>query len=84
MTSVQAGGLLSSDFDVPCPTDVSVVSPRMGQHGWTFADIDSFPGADADPINGAEHVKDLYFKAEPNYEGRCGFTSYNIPLYAGC
>ncbi|KAI0760543.1 glutathione S-transferase [Fomes fomentarius] len=50
--------------------DVSVVSPRMGQHGWPFANIDSFPGADADPINGAEHVKDLYFKAEPNYEGR--------------
>ncbi len=60
--------------EMPCPTDVSVVAPRMGQHGWPFANIDSFPGADFDPINGAEHVKDLYFKAEPNYEGRCVFT----------
>ncbi|KAI0760534.1 glutathione S-transferase, partial [Fomes fomentarius] len=42
----------------------------IGKHGWPFANIDSSPGADADPINGAEHVKDLYFKAEPNYEGR--------------
>ncbi|KAI0754225.1 glutathione S-transferase [Daedaleopsis nitida] len=49
---------------------VSVVSPRMGQHGWPFASADSFPDADADPINGAEHVKDLYMKVQPDYEGR--------------
>ena len=43
----------------------------MGQDGWPFADVDEFPGADADPLNGAKHVKDLYYKADPNYNGRC-------------
>ncbi|KAJ3539615.1 hypothetical protein NM688_g6341 [Phlebia brevispora] len=50
--------------------DVTVVSPHMGSEGWPFADVDQFPGADVDPINRAKHVKDLYFKADPNYEGR--------------
>ncbi|KAI0717001.1 glutathione S-transferase [Earliella scabrosa] len=50
--------------------DVSVVSPRMGQHGWPFANVDPYPAADADPVNNSEHVKDLYFKAQPDYEGR--------------
>ncbi|TEB34306.1 glutathione S-transferase [Coprinellus micaceus] len=49
---------------------VTVVSPRMGAHGWPFASADSFPGADADPLYGSEHVKDLYIKADPNYGGR--------------
>ena len=43
----------------------------MGQDGWPFADVDEFPGADADPLNGAKHVKDLYYRADPNYNGRC-------------
>ena len=42
----------------------------MGAHGWPFASIDSFPAADADPLYGSEHVKDLYLKADPNYGGR--------------
>ncbi|KAH9932939.1 glutathione S-transferase [Fomitopsis serialis] len=50
--------------------DVSVVSPHMGEHGWPFASADTFPGADADPLHGAQHVKDLYLRAAPNYEGR--------------
>ena len=49
---------------------VSVVSPRMGGSGWPFASVDEFPGATTDPIHNAEHVKDLYFKASSNYEGR--------------
>ena len=55
----------------------------MGQHGWPFASVDPYPAADADPVNNSEHVKDLYFKAQPDYEGR-----YVLPLmtslYAGC
>ncbi len=43
----------------------------MGEHGWPFASADSFPGTDNDPVNGAQHVKDLYLKAKPDYEGRC-------------
>lgn len=49
---------------------VTVVSPRMGTDGWPFADVDPFPAADTDPLNNAKHVKDLYFKVEPNFEGR--------------
>ncbi|KAH9852358.1 glutathione S-transferase [Lenzites betulinus] len=50
--------------------DVSVVSPRMGAQGWPFANADAFPGADVDPLHNAEHVKDLYMRAQPDYEGR--------------
>ncbi|KAG8765131.1 S-glutathionyl-(chloro)hydroquinone reductase [Serendipita sp. 397] len=49
---------------------LSVVSPRMGNHGWPFANVDAFPGADADPVNNAEHIKDIYLKVEPQYSGR--------------
>ncbi|KAK0452443.1 glutathione S-transferase [Armillaria borealis] len=49
---------------------VTVVSPRMGTDGWPFAPADQFPGADADPLYNSQHVKDLYLKAEPHYEGR--------------
>ncbi len=50
----------------------------MGEHGWPFASADSFPGTDNDPVNGAQHVKDLYLKVKPDYEGRCVLspTSY--------
>lgn len=42
----------------------------MGEHGWPFANVDPFPAAGVDPINHAEHVKDLYNKADPHYDGR--------------
>lgn len=48
----------------------SVVSPRMGSNGWPFANVDPFPAAGVDPVNQAQHVKDLYLKVEPNYDGR--------------
>jgi putative glutathione S-transferase len=42
----------------------------MGQHGWPFAQVDPFPGADEDPLYHSEYVKDLYLKANPDYGGR--------------
>ncbi len=42
----------------------------MGQNGWPFASVDIFPAADPDPLYNSQHVKDLYIKADPNYEGR--------------
>ena len=42
----------------------------MGANGWPFATADAFPGADADPHEGAQHVKDIYLKVNPEYEGR--------------
>ncbi|VDC04440.1 unnamed protein product [Peniophora sp. CBMAI 1063] len=50
--------------------DVTVVSPRMGSHGWPFASVDSFPGADTDPLFESEHIKDVYLHVDPNYGGR--------------
>ncbi|TFY68106.1 hypothetical protein EVJ58_g1207 [Rhodofomes roseus] len=55
--------------------DVTVVSPRMDEHGWPFANIDPFPGADIDPLFGVDHVKDLYLRVAPNYEGR-----FTVPI----
>jgi putative glutathione S-transferase len=49
---------------------VSVVSPRMGEHGWPFASVDAFPEATEDPLHNSEHVKDLYYRADPDFEGK--------------
>jgi len=54
---------------------VTVVSPRMGNNGWPFAQVDAFPGADVDPLFNAEHVKDLYFRANPDYDRR-----FTVPI----
>ncbi|KAI0066784.1 glutathione S-transferase [Artomyces pyxidatus] len=50
--------------------NVTVVSPHMGTDGWPFASVDSFPGAEEDPLYGSQHVKDLYLRADPTYNGR--------------
>jgi len=49
---------------------VSFVSPRMDSNGWPFACVDPFPGAEDDPIYNAKHLKDVYLKVEPQYQGR--------------
>ncbi|KAF9010108.1 glutathione S-transferase [Cyathus striatus] len=49
---------------------VTVVSPRMGAQGWPFASVDAFPDSNEDPLYQAEHVKDLYLRADPDYNGR--------------
>ncbi|KAH8828832.1 glutathione S-transferase [Flagelloscypha sp. PMI_526] len=54
---------------------VTVVSPRMGENGWPFATADEFPAADADPLNNAQHVKDIYLSIEPDYSGR-----FTVPI----
>jgi glutathionyl-hydroquinone reductase len=42
----------------------------MASDGWPFANVDSFPGADVDPLIGARHVKDVYLRSDPAYGGR--------------
>ena len=42
----------------------------MGEKGWSFASVDKFPAADVDPLYGSHYVRDLYLKADPNYDGR--------------
>jgi putative glutathione S-transferase len=46
---------------------VTIVSPKMGAHGWPFASVDEFPGAEVDPLYNSAHIKDLYLRAAPNY-----------------
>lgn len=43
----------------------------MGKLGWPFANVDNYPGAEIDTLNGSEHIKDLYFKVDPDFQGRC-------------
>ncbi|MEZ5889953.1 MAG: glutathione S-transferase family protein [Xanthobacteraceae bacterium] len=46
---------------------VSVVSPHMGDAGWTF---DESHGSTGDAINGATTLADIYRLADPRYTGR--------------
>ncbi|KAJ2307621.1 S-glutathionyl-(chloro)hydroquinone reductase [Coemansia sp. Cherry 401B] len=49
---------------------VSVVHYLLGPNGWEFASPDEVPGATLDDVNGAKYIRELYFKAEPNYSAR--------------
>lgn len=46
---------------------LSVVSPYMGENGWTF---EEYPGVIADPINHADKLYEVYIAAKPDYTGR--------------
>ncbi|KAF5322083.1 hypothetical protein D9619_002105 [Psilocybe cf. subviscida] len=49
---------------------ITAVSPRTSKEGWAFAPADDFPGTETDPVYGAQHISELYLKADPNYSGR--------------
>lgn len=52
---------------------LSIMSFNMGPDGWIYDG--SVPGTDAkDPVYGFTKLKDLYMKADPQYEGR-----YTVP-----
>jgi putative glutathione S-transferase len=46
---------------------LSVVNPLMAEHGWGFT---PGPGVVADPVQGAEHLYEVYRRAAPSYSGR--------------
>ncbi|KAI9100581.1 glutathione S-transferase omega-like 2 [Phlyctochytrium arcticum] len=50
---------------------VSCVHYLLEAKGWRF-DLpgESTAGVDVDPVQKAQYLRELYFKAEPNYEGR--------------
>jgi len=59
--------------------DVSVVHPHMGKLGWPFADRSSqddtgnpleMVNATEDKLYGSKHIRDLYFKADKDYQDR--------------
>lgn len=47
--------------------DLAIVSPLMGEDGWTFED---YPGASKDPIFDARYLREIYTQADPNYTGK--------------
>ena len=42
----------------------------MGSNGWPFASVDPFPAANEDPLFQSEHIKDIYLRVDPNFNGR--------------
>ncbi|KAJ2525187.1 S-glutathionyl-(chloro)hydroquinone reductase [Coemansia sp. RSA 2049] len=54
---------------------VSVVHYLLGPNGWKFASPEDVPGATLDTVNGAEYIRDIYLKAEPEYSAR-----YTVPV----
>ncbi len=46
---------------------VTVVNPRLGDQGWSFA---PFEGSDTDPLFNANHMHEIYTKADPVFTGR--------------
>ncbi|KAJ3039398.1 S-glutathionyl-(chloro)hydroquinone reductase [Rhizophlyctis rosea] len=49
---------------------LSVVNYLMGPNGWKFSTSEECPGAIPDTVNNAQFIRELYFKANPDYEGR--------------
>ncbi|KAJ2076673.1 S-glutathionyl-(chloro)hydroquinone reductase [Coemansia sp. RSA 988] len=54
---------------------VSVVHYLLGPNGWEFASPKEVPGATLDDVNGAQHISELYLKANPEYSAR-----YTVPI----
>lgn len=42
----------------------------MGEHGWKFSTDKETPGCIPDPFYNAKYIRELYFKANPDYNGR--------------
>jgi putative glutathione S-transferase len=50
---------------------VTVVDPRLTPRVWRFGGgPDGFPGAEADPLYGADYLYQLYLRARPDYTGQ--------------
>ena len=49
---------------------MTAVSPQPDELGWPFAQVSPYPGAEEDPLYRSEHIRDLYFRADPNFSGR--------------
>jgi len=49
---------------------LSVVGYLLGEKGWKFYSPEEVPGTIPDTINNAQYLSDLYFKSDPNYNGR--------------
>lgn len=46
---------------------VTVLNPTLSDEGWAFG---GYPGAEEDPLFGAQHLHELYTRADPHFTGR--------------
>ncbi|KAK9330320.1 glutathione S-transferase [Lipomyces starkeyi] len=49
---------------------LSVVDWYLGELGWRFSTPEETPGATIDPVHHSSHLRELYFRMNPDYEGR--------------
>ncbi|KAG2189180.1 hypothetical protein INT44_004322 [Umbelopsis vinacea] len=49
---------------------LSVVDFLMLDKGWKFSTSEETPGAIPDTVNNAQYIREVYFKANPNYDAR--------------
>lgn len=42
----------------------------LGDLGWKFSSPEETPGANLDPLFNYSHLRELYFRVNPDYEGR--------------
>lgn len=49
---------------------LSVVDYMMGEKGWKFSSPEETPGCIPDTVHHSEHIRDLYFRANKDYDGR--------------
>ncbi|KAI8988949.1 glutathione S-transferase [Pilobolus umbonatus] len=49
---------------------MSVVDYLLGENGWKFSSSEECPGAIPDTINHANFIREIYFKANPEYASR--------------
>jgi len=55
---------------------ITVVHYHMGDKGWKFVGSDTeLEGSSPDPLYHSKFLRDLYFRAEPEYEGR-----FTVPM----
>ncbi|CAG8757677.1 3706_t:CDS:2, partial [Racocetra persica] len=54
---------------------LSVVDHFLGDGGWKFSTPEETPGSIPDTVNNAKYLRELYFKVNPDYDGR-----YTVPV----
>ena len=55
---------------------MTIVHHTLSDLGWYFPDDDKeCPGASPDPLYGAKYLRDIYFRADKEYNGR-----FSVPV----
>ena len=54
---------------------VTIVHYTFLDVGWKFPEADECPAAEPDPLYGAKFMRDIYLRADKDYQGR-----YTVPV----